>query len=84
MTNITGLTAHPVSVASPYTLFFAQMARTQVQALFDQFVATCKTAQQQEAAGAGAAAWQSVLADMRAKIPDVAAQDKVTYYIPCE
>ena len=86
MTNITGLKALPVSLASPYTLFFAQMAdREQVQALFDHFVATCETARQQEAAGAGAAAWQLVLADLRAKVPDIVAQGEVTpSCAPCE
>jgi hypothetical protein len=78
MTNITGLTALLVNLASPYTQLCAQMAdREQVQTLFDQFEATCKTARLQEFVDAGAVAWQSVLADMRAKIPDVAAQGKV-------
>ncbi len=77
--NITGIAALPDSLASPFTRFLAQMAaRDHVQSLFDQFYATCKTVQRQEAAGAGVAAWQLVVADMRAKLPDIAAQGKVT------
>jgi hypothetical protein len=60
---------------------FAQMSdRKQVTALLQQLRDTCKTVQQQAQAGAGAAAWQPVLADMRAKLPDLTVQDEVPLY----
>ncbi len=57
---------------------FAQMSdRVQVATLLEQFRETCDTAQQQAEAGAGAAAWQPVLADLCAKLPDLTVQDEV-------
>ena len=57
---------------------FAQMSdRAQVTSLFQQFEKTCVTAQKQAEAGKGAAAWRPVLADLRAKLPDLTFQYEV-------
>ncbi len=58
-----------------------QSDREQVTVLLGQFKVTCDTAQQEEKAGAGAAAWQPVLVNLRAMLPDLTVKDIVTIYL---